>query len=192
MLDHFSDMFGLLFWHLNIRSFLRRCFNDFRPPASSKTPPCRCFWGFLHLLHDRSWDRSWTDFGSILEPKIDPKSDPKRLENVSNFIVDFESHPGPPKINFWTNMAQTWPPLGLKIDPKWSPNWCPNRSQNGSGEPKMRPRPSRIEFWSIFGWFWLNFLDFWSILIPFWQVFQPLNESWRSLDLRDSRLSIQH
>ena len=39
MLDHFSDMFGLLFWHPNIRSFLRRCLIDVRPPASSKTPP---------------------------------------------------------------------------------------------------------------------------------------------------------
>ena len=43
MLDHFSDIFGLLFWHLNIRSFLRRFLIDFRPPASSKTPPLPVF-----------------------------------------------------------------------------------------------------------------------------------------------------
>ena len=132
----------------------------FDHPHLQKHRPCQCFWGFLHLFHDRSWDRSWTDFGSILEPKIDPKSVPKRLENVSNFIVDFESHPGPPKINFWANMAPTWRPLGFKNDPKWSPNWCPNRSQNGSGEPKMAPRPSRVEFKSIFfdfDWFFDDF-----------------------------------
>ena len=192
MLDNFSEYFGLLFWHLNIRSFLRRFLIDFRPPASSKTPPCQCFWGFLHLLHDRSWNRSWTNFGSILEFQIDPKSVPKRLENVSNFIVNFESHPGPPKINFWANMVPTWPPLGFKNDPKWSPNWCPNRSQNGSGKPKWPPDPPGSTFGRFFVDFDWNFVDVWTILIRFWQVFQPLNESWRSLDLRDSRLSIQH
>ena len=43
MLNHFSDIFGLLFWHLDIRSLLRRFLIDFRPPASSKTPPLPVF-----------------------------------------------------------------------------------------------------------------------------------------------------
>ena len=194
--DHFLEHFWVFFWHLNLRSLLRRFFVDFwllfDSPHPQKHRPCRWIRGYLHLLHDRSWDRSWTDFGSILEPKIDPKSVPKRLENVSNFIVDFESHPGPPKINFWANMVPIWPPLGLENVPKWNPNWCPNRSQNGSGEPKWPPDPPGSTFGRFFVDFDWNFVAFWTILIPFWQVFQPLNESWRSLDLRDSRLSIQH
>ena len=40
---NFSDIFGLLFWHLNIRSFLRRFLIHFRPPASSKTLPLPMF-----------------------------------------------------------------------------------------------------------------------------------------------------
>ena len=171
MLDHFSDMFGLLFWHLSMRSFLKLFWLIFDHPHPQKHCPCQCFWRFLHLLHDRSWNRSWTDFGSILESKIDSKSCPKRLENVSNFIVDFESHPGPPKINFWANITPTWPSLGLKIEPKWNPNFYPNRSQNGSREPKWLPDPPGSNLGWFVGRFWLKFcrllIDFDSILTGF-------------------------
>ena len=135
-----------------------------------KHRPCLCFWRFLHLLHDRSWDRSWTDFGSILEFIIETKSVPKRLRKVSNFTVAFDSHPGPPKINFWTNMAPTWPPLGLESDPMWNPNWCPNRSQNGSGEPKWPPDPPGSNFDRFFidlDWNCRFLIDFDYILTGF-------------------------
>ena len=133
-----------------------------------------------------------TDFGCILETKIDPKSVPTRLRNVSNFIVAlnaFEGHPGPPKINFWANMAPTWPPLGLKIDPKWNPNWCPNRSQNESGEPKW------VDVWSIvievlliFDQFWFHFHRFSSFSMNHWEAgssrFTPLNTALTTFEAR--------
>ena len=71
---HFLDHFWVFFWHLNLRSLLRRFFIDFcllfDSPHPQKHRPCRWFWGSLHLLRDRSWDRSWIDFGSILDPQI--------------------------------------------------------------------------------------------------------------------------
>ena len=78
MLDHFSDIFGVLFWHLNIRSFLRRFLIDFRPPASSKNIApanvfedfCICFMIALE-----------TDLGPILAPFWNPKSIQNRSRN---------------------------------------------------------------------------------------------------------------
>ena len=87
--DHFLVHFWVFFWHLNLRSLLRRFFvafwSLFDPPDPQKHCPCRWFWGSLHLLHDRSWDRSWTDFGSILDPKIGPKRVPKGVGNHCRF-----------------------------------------------------------------------------------------------------------
>ena len=84
MLDHFSDIFGLLFWHLNIRSFLRRFLIDFRPPASSKTPPLPVFlkifaFASLSLLRP-ILDRFWLHFGTQNRFKIGPETVRKRIK----------------------------------------------------------------------------------------------------------------
>ena len=108
------------------------------------------FWIFWRLLHDRPWDRPLTDFGSNFDSQTGPKSILERFWNVSNFIIAFECHPGPPRIDLWTNMAPAWPSnrpqVGLKK--------CQNQSKNGSGEPKWPSDPSKIEFWLIFARLW--------------------------------------
>ena len=118
--DNFLEHFWVFFWHLNLRSLLKLFFVDFwslfDSPHPQKHRPCRWFWGSLHLLRDRSWDRSWIDFGSILDPQIALKSTPNRFRTVSNLMLIFERHPGPPKINFSTNMTPTWSQLGLQMD----------------------------------------------------------------------------
>ena len=125
-LGHFFDHFWVLPWPLHLRSLLHTILIDFwsmfKPSDLQKHSPCRWFWGSLHLLHDRSWDRSWTDFGSILDPKIVPKSVPRGSGRVLEIMVVFACLRELPKIDFWANMAPTWPPrrpqVGAKTEPK--------------------------------------------------------------------------
>ena len=132
-----------------------------------------CFWRFLHLLHDRSWDRSLTDLGSILVPKIVPKSDPKRFRKVSKFLVVFDRPPGPPKIDFWP----TWPQHGSNLAPTWPPRWAQVGPQAGSKSVQKRPRGPNWprnrfgdDFLTIFDRF---SIAFWLILDCFLMLLGP-------------------
>ena len=113
---HFLGHFWVFFWHINLRSISRRVFVDFwwlfDAPDPQKHSPCRWIWGYLHMLHDRSWNRSWTDFNSILDPKIAPKSVPRGSRKVLEIMVVFACLREPPKIDFLANMDPTWTQLG--------------------------------------------------------------------------------
>ena len=56
------------------------------------------------------------------------------------------------KIDFWTNMAPTWPHFGSQDGPKLVPKWGQNRPQNGLGSEVG----SRTDSGSILGRFWVD------------------------------------
>ena len=82
-------------------------------------------------------DRSWTVFWPILAPFCHPQTAPKWVRNrtwkVSKIMFVFERHPGPPKIDFWTNWTPNWPPRGPQDEPKMAPKSLPKRSKNEVG-----------------------------------------------------------
>ena len=151
---HFLVHIWVFFWHLNLRSLLKRFFVDFwslfDSPDPQKHCPCWWFWGSLHLLHDRSWDRSWTDFGSILDTQIVPKSVPRGSRKVLEILVDFECLQDPPRINFWPTWSQHDSILPPKTAPSWSQNWTKIGSKTASGA-KSAPEQILGRFWSDFG-----------------------------------------
>ena len=93
------------------------------------------------------------DFGTILGSKIDPKSVPKGSSKVLKIMIVFQCFFEPQKIDFWVNMAPTWPDFGSQDGPKLVPKWGQNRPQNGL-ESEVG---SRTDFGTILGRFWDQF-----------------------------------
>ena len=53
------------------------------------------------------------------------------------------------KIDFWTNMAPTWPDFGSQDGPKLAPKWGQNRPQNGLGS-EVGSRTDSGSIWNRF------------------------------------------
>ena len=109
-----------------------------------------------------------TDLGAILAPVLIPNSfqngseiELERYQKPGSF---FERRPRPPKIDFWTNLASTWPPRGPQDGSKMAPKTVPKRSKIDVGSEVG----SKADFGPILDRFWV---DFGPILDRFWTDF---------------------